>query len=52
MTRAEITRRLLDAGWSPIPAHEAVTQGEVPDDVRNPEATSIIDELEAVAAQR
>lgn len=45
MSRAEVTRRLLDEGWSPIEAHEAVTQGTVPEDLFT--EPTIIEELEA-----
>lgn len=47
MSRAEVTRRLLDIGYSPIEAHEATAQGTVPDDLFD--EPSIIEEMEAAA---
>lgn len=48
MSRAEVTRRLLDIGWSPIDAHEAVTQGTVPEDLFT--EPTIVEQMEEVTA--
>lgn len=49
MSRADTARQLLDAGWSPIEAHEAVTQGTVSEeDLTEP---TIIEQMEAASGR-